>query len=1416
MVFLLISCSGDFQYKIQEGKDTCLVDANSCARIERFAPIVAKTGAIVTAYGKNISPRTQIVADGVAIETKVLDATSLSFVMPAGKIGFVAIEASRGGRQTQLAASSRVYRLEDGVYPVVTLDPALVCSDIQFINGEGVLLTGTKVCNSQNLENLKAENVKAGITIGDVVGELTTPAPCAQDGEASCVTHAGFKAVNASLLTAGNIKSGVTLGGQLGAYPSLAHPLSGADTTPDLTAFGPAVATGSYEFFDSAGIRYTGTLADGGTLTAGTSNQTLAAANTFYRQVVLAGDSDLTAINIKDTIEIFGITGNLSGTLPNCSADGAGSCMVDGSNYRAAALAGAANKIISGQSLAGVSGSVTLPVAANVLTGSVAYGIPGSLITPSYSPDFPAIANVRSSDTVDGVQGTLADCSSDGSIGCVVLGPSYAALLKAGAQDKILSENTIGGVGGNVTLPAVTKVLLGTNYGVNNSGSVGTLTLPVAANVLAGTSAYGEPGLSLTPAYSPDFPAVSNVLTTDTVNGVIGTLTLPLASKVLMSTSYGVGGNGSTGTLTLPTAGNVLTGSGSYGEAGSSLTPAYSPDFPLAANVRSSDTVNSMAGTLNDCSAGNQAGCVSTSTFKSMDLTSATAMTDLTMANFNATIATAANFEFWDSTGTRHQVTGDADLAAANILSTATLFGVGGSATLESHSNCSAANQSGCVATTIYKTMNLTAAGTGTGLTASNFNTTINAAGIFEFWDAIGSRHSVAGDTNLTAAKILSGQSIFGVSGSVTPSPADCSSAGSQSCVATGSYYAATSCAANGSACYLPAYVLTTQPLKAIDYDNVNTNKAKVRMSLAISGITGTLADCASDGDAGCVAVGPTYAAAITAGAASKILSSQSLAGVSGNVTLPAVGKVLTGTSFGVSGTGSSGTLTIPAASNVLTDSGTYGDPGALLTPSYSPDFPAVGNVLNTDTVNSASGTLTLPTAGNVYTGITYGVAGTGSTGTLTIPTVANVRTGNGAYGVGGTGSTPTLADCAAANASGCVATATYKTMDLGTLSGVGLTSANFNTTIAAAPTFEFWTATGARQTVAGDTNLSVGNVKSGVAIYGVTGDYPSATYTLPSASGTADLDTATFDAKVKSATAFEYWNSAGQYQTGAGDADITAANILSNVTIFGMEGSATAGSTSCTYGTQGTCEADAACRWNTGACQINPWNIRIGTTIAGTAGSLKTNCRNAVNTARFNWDGVVTGLVNTASATSSTNYDYWDTIDDYLGFPPNRVTAFSSDTLCDSSVWSDVTTNDGGASLVACGTSSQCIYKDQISGLKVTGILAAGGNTTNTVTPGTFAWNAAMQKCAASTYGGYTAGTWRLPTQKELMALYAHGMVSLAGANFITLANMQNYFWSASSISNSTLNAWYIDLAGGDIYYNNGKTNTYRIICIR
>jgi hypothetical protein len=394
-----------------------------------------------------------------------------------------------------------------------------------------------------------------------------------------------------------------------------------------------------------------------------------------------------------------------------------------------------------------------------------------------------------------------------------------------------------------------------------------------------------------------------------------------------------------------------------------------------------------------------------------------------------------------------------------------------------------------------------------------------------------------------------------------------------------------------------------------------------------------------------------------------------------------------------------------------------------------------------------------------------------------------------------------------------------------------------------------------------GTTNTpTAGNIKSGVTIAGVSGQYPSASFPLAGADGsTADLDTATFDAKIKSSTAFEYWTSAGARQTGAGDSDISDANIKNGVSIFG------------TVGTVATPVAPDA------------WDVRVGKTINGVPGKLKVNCRNRANTSvfdidqgqaatitigspgtinitshgltngtmvRINYSTAPTGLsnnttyyvVNSAANTfnlsttsggaainmttaaganvtvhrwraSPTSVDIWDTIDDRnnnaLGLPPSVVTAWGNNTDCagveaaagDDNVWKDVTTTAAGAASNCATDGDRCTMQDKITGLWWSKLQANA------------AWSQAVTNCQSLNHNGQTG--WRLPTQKELMEAYTHGIRSAASTNWMTEANINSNFWSGSSVSHNTLNAWFVLLASGISNYDY-KYATYQVVCVR
>ena len=491
--------------------------------------------------------------------------------------------------------------------------------------------------------------------------------------------------------------------------------------------------------------------------------------------------------------------------------------------------------------------------------------------------------------------------------------------------------------------------------------------------------------------------------------------------------------------------------------------------------------------------------------------------------------------------------------------------------------DCTVAGQTGCKTTTAIigaETSLLTAGNIKSGITIGGVTGTYSGGLSDCSTDGTIGCVTVAGfksaDMSVAiAGNIKSGATIGGVAGSVTPSPANCSSGGQQSCVATGTYYGGTACAANGSACYLPTYAATTQPLKAIDYDNVSANAAKMQTTLSVAGVTGTI--------------------------------------------------------------------------------------------------------------------------------------------------------------------------------------------DL--------------------------------------TNLTAGNIKSGVTIAGIAGDY-TLTATAP-----------------------------------------------------------------------------------------NAWDVRVGTVVNGVTGKLKVNCRNRVRSSVYNYDGAVGSIPTTGVATVSTNYDYWDTIDDYnngeSGLPTNVVTGYAGWTTnndCggveastdDVNVWKDITTTGDGTTASTCtATAAHCTMKDKITALQwskmanfsftnstttnlsatlvvssTTGLVAGmvvsgtgipastyilsvldGTNltmsadatataSTVTVTVNTSRWNGAVAYCDGLNHNGAT--DWRIPTQKELMESYAHGVRSAASANWITEAQMAaNYFWSGSSVSYNTPGAWYVYLASG--FTGNGfKTNSYQVLCVR
>jgi hypothetical protein len=143
----------------------------------------------------------------------------------------------------------------------------------------------------------------------------------------------------------------------------------------------------------------------------------------FFAEI--AGPVDATRICRGTTL--LGVAGTAICDAPPapraCSTDGETGCL-SSATFPAANTTDLASKVLTGQSVAGVAGNVTLPPAAAVRTGN-AFGVSNA------------------------ISGALADCALDGATGCVATVGFPAANLTSLSPGNIRKAATIGGVTGD-------------------------------------------------------------------------------------------------------------------------------------------------------------------------------------------------------------------------------------------------------------------------------------------------------------------------------------------------------------------------------------------------------------------------------------------------------------------------------------------------------------------------------------------------------------------------------------------------------------------------------------------------------------------------------------------------------------------------------------------------------------------------------------------------------------------------------------------------------------------------------------------------------------------------------------------------------------------------------------------------------
>ncbi|KKW31358.1 MAG: hypothetical protein UY74_C0016G0015 [Candidatus Kaiserbacteria bacterium GW2011_GWC2_52_8b] len=260
---------------------------------------------------------------------------------------------------------------------------------------------------------------------------------------------------------------------------------------------------------------------------------------------------------------------------------------------------------------------------------------------------------------------------------------------------------------------------------------------------------------------------------------------------------------------------------------------------------------------------------------------------------------------------------------------------------------------------------------------------------------------------------------------------------------------------------------------------------------------------------------------------------------------------------------------------------------------------------------------------------------------------------------------------------------------------------------------------------------------------------------------------------------------SAGQYAAttlSAVDADLAAGNIKKDTAIFGFSGTLF-GDTDASK----VCDNASAA----GTLSVTAAYLSTGNTWCGTAGTLLANL----------WNGTSGAFTGGSQANGGA--------DDYNnGGSPSSGRYAMGWTACTSGADNYCGTGDAFADM-----------KDNSTGLIWSKPCSGSGCSTSAEPAGTtYSWDnsavnnnslTASELCSQDLGTTHDAG-WYLPHQKQLMQAYidgSYGNVEATGVN--------RYYWSATTVSYNTANAWNTYLSFGYTYYT-AKTNASYVRCVR
>lgn len=1202
-LFLLnSSCGGELLLSESARKNS------GSAKLGRLTPDVAQPGTVVLVLGNGISRDLTARIGGLDLDLDVISKRGAKFILPSN--------------------------LGDGLVKVDFQWPDGTVESLNLVQGHPTLKLGfsdlppSSVCKG-NVYKSKAGLVLEGEQNCDTDYQAGGQSSCTEDGETNCLATSAFPAVDKegelesnsaliheSLQLAGSSGTmGLCSGNDSACYIPPYSLLTQALKAENANAFVPSLIKAGTVL---AGV--TGTFAPRPADCAADS-ATACVAVTNYPA---ANKAAIDASAFDSSMQVAGVTGSIQ----NCNVNGS-ACYLPayggGQVLKAIDFTPITTDVIKqGSSLAGVNGTL--------MTNPPNCGTDGQLACVAVAA-FPATvkaaltaSKIHDSLTLGGVTGTQSDCAADAAVGCFAVN-NYPAVQKSLITASSFHQSlTLGGIQGTLSDCAAngsncylasyapgTQPLRAIDFDGINAGMIkqGSTVAGISGTVVerpANCSADGATSCVTTAA----FPSLDK--------GGFTTGQAKISSSLSLA--------GVTGSL------NDCSGDGQLSCKTVANFPSMSTAAATANKIHSSLNLAAVSGSLNDCSSDGQSSCSTVSTYpavdkQAVDANKAMIRSSLTIAGISGTMgACAANgsdcYLAAYAAGTQPRKAIDYDGITAAIIKTgASVAGVNGSL-VERPADCNADAQTSCVAVANYPAMDKVTVNANT----SRLHSSLTAAGVSGTLadcsaDGVAGCYAVSnfpatdqGAIDTNKSKIRSTLTLGGVTGTMN------------------------ACAANGSDCFLAAYSLVTQPLKAIDFSSISANV--IKKDIVIAAVTGTVVesspDCSSDGQTSCVATSsyPAMDKVNVDANKAKMHSSISAAGVSGTLgdcSSDGMSSCLAVSNFPAVDVSVMNAQKAKVSSNLQIGAvaGTMATCSALASNCMLPTYVATTQPLKAIDFDSISAPI-------IKVGATIaGIAGSlaekpadcDSDGEINCVAVANYPAmdynninSNKAKmlsSLSAGGVTGTLGNCASDDEAGCYAVSAYPAFDKTAASNnvakirSSLTFAGITGTLgdcaANGSTCYLPAFSGAQRFKAIDfDSILPGLVKKNTVIAGVTGDYPSSNYPLSVGDGHNDLVSTTFNSQMTDASNFGWFNRDGTRLSAAGDADIDEDNIKSGISIFGVNGAL----------------AEA----------LDPWDVRAGTSYGSSStGKLKASCRDLTDLSV--WDF---GRPQAASVTASTD----------------------------------------------------------------------------------------------------------------------------------------------------------------------------------